>query len=537
MKRRPINVRRRYPEVGESLEALRPAPTLATLPEGVADSAAQDSKALFSSIPSGGFLGYPALSRMMDNGIVKACITSVVDDMTRNWIEIVREGDEGDSWKLKEIEEGFERFGVRKVLRQVALHIGYFGGCLVFIDTGSLDLETPLNFGSGSGEMVKGALRRFVTVEPVNVCPGFYESSDPLSEDFYKPTSWMIMSRPVHASRVIRAHGPLPSQLLLPSYNFMGIPQAQILWDYVKHFQRDRVSASDMLNKYSTKVLKTNMDAFLNGQMDDGLFNRIRYFAQMADNEGVLAIDKDREDFVKVESMLSGVTDIVQQALELICAVNSTPVVKTLGLSPKGFNATGDIDLRNYYDRISALQEQQMAPVLDVMLRIVQIHLFGEVDGAIGYKFNPLSEEDKQMSATVRKTLADTAVLYLDRGVVSPEEVRQNLIADKDSGYDDVKLEDLPEPPELMPGLGSESGPELGPGASAEAESLPPQQQALSGPQVTSLLEIISAVAEGRLPRSSGVAMITIAFNMPESQAEQVMGQVGQEFFAVPKVA
>ena len=40
------------------------------------------------------FLGYPFLAEIAQNGLVKACVSSVADDMIRNWIQIVRTGQE-----------------------------------------------------------------------------------------------------------------------------------------------------------------------------------------------------------------------------------------------------------------------------------------------------------------------------------------------------------------------------------------------------------------------------------------------------------
>jgi len=55
---------------------------------------------------------------------------------------------------------------------------------------------------------------------------------------------------------------------------------------------------------------------------------------------------------------------------------------------------------------------------------------------------------------------------------------------------------------------------------------------ALNGAQVSSMLEIVTAVAERKLPRATGVAIITSAFPLTADQAEAVMGEVGVTFFA-----
>ncbi|MBR7068924.1 MAG: hypothetical protein IKI30_00540 [Oxalobacter sp.] len=54
--------------------------------------------------------------------------------------------------------------------------------------------------------------------------------------------------------------------LLKPVYNFFGIAQAQILWDYVIHFNKCRKATADMATKYSMTVFKTAMtDTLFNG--------------------------------------------------------------------------------------------------------------------------------------------------------------------------------------------------------------------------------------------------------------------------------
>ena len=75
---------------------------------------------------------------------------------------------------------------------------------------------------------------------------------------------------------------------------------------------------------------------------------RLQIMSQNRSNDGVIAVDKDAEDIVKVETPMAGVTDVVRQSLEIVAALNRTPAVKLLGISPSGFNATGESDIRNY---------------------------------------------------------------------------------------------------------------------------------------------------------------------------------------------
>ena len=62
------------------------------------------------------------------------------------------------------------------------------------------------------------------------------------------------------------------------------------------------------------------------------------------------------------------------------------------------------------------------------------------------------------------------------------------------------------------------------------------QAVALNGAQVSSLLEIVQAVASGQLPRESALGMIRIAFGLTDTQAADALGPVGKTWFAPPPV-
>lgn len=68
-------------------------------------------------------------------------------------------------------------------------------------------------------------------------------------------------------------------------------------------------------------------------------------------------------------------------------------------------------------------------------------------------------------------------------------------------------------------------------GVEVEQETATPVSAVtLNGAQVSSLLEIIQNVAQGVLPRDSGVEIIATAFNLSRDKADSIMGSVGGSF-------
>jgi len=394
------------------------------------------------------FMGYAALSSLTQNGLIRACIETLADDMTREWIEIDavdQNGDGEDSDEKQKLLDAMIDYRVRDICHTAAEFDGYFGGCLIFIDTGAKDeqLLTPLDISEKSAELKN--FKRFTLIEPINIFPGTYESSDPLSPIYYKPQTWWVLGKQVHASRLIRVCGNDVPVILKPTYNFLGLPQAQILYDYVIHFQDARQAEARLLEKFSLTVLKTDMqDILTNPGSTSSLDPRLQYMAAYRSNDGVLAIDNTMEDIVNIVTPMAGVTDIVRQQLEFVVMINRTNVVKTLGLSPAGFN-TGDADIKNNNDHTSSQQEKVLRGPIQKMLDILQIVVLGTYDKSVKFKFVGLNEDDDASIATTQKTKADTDAVLITEGVISPAEARKRLAEDPNSGYSGIDVDDLPE--------------------------------------------------------------------------------------------
>lgn len=387
------------------------------------------------------FMGYGALANLSQNGLIRAGIEMRGDEMTRKWGELSRKGNNEEETdeqqdKLDKIAEQMERFKIREMFRSASCLCGYMGGCLLFIDTGEENLANPLILDRLT--FAPDTLKGFRLIEPYLVTPGGYNSTNPMADDYFKPSLWYVQGIPVHASRLIYFAENKLTSLLKPAYNFFGLPLAQKVVDAVAHYTENREAAGRLLQKYALTVLKTNMEEVLSGGFDQALRNRIQYFVQNRTNDGCTAIDKEMEDLVIQTTSLSGVTDIVRQSMEYVAAMFNEPVVKMWGLSPNGFSS-GEMELQNHYDNIKAQQEKMFGEPIRRVLRVIQQNLYGEIDDSVVFNFLPLSEDDERKIAETNKMQADTDAVLISNGVISEEEARERLIADENSGYNTLK--------------------------------------------------------------------------------------------------
>lgn len=259
-----------------------------------------------------------------------------------------------------------------------------------------------------------------------------------------------MLGRRVHASRMIPLFdNPVPT-LLKPAYNFLGIPQAQILWDYVLHWNQCRVYAADLLRKISLLVFQTDTDAIFNTPDGVRLFDiRMRALQRYRDNNSVFVCNKEQEAVSNVQTSIAGTTDVVRQSLEMIAAINRTPAVKLLGISPSGFNATGESDIRNYYDHIKSKQELRREAIMKC-LKAIQIVEFGQIDETINFEFCELGVDNEQTMAGTAQARAGMLAQLAQLQAISAEEVRQAAKEDPSmrlgflsDGAPDVEPEDM----------------------------------------------------------------------------------------------
>ena len=429
----------------------------------------QQHAAELGQYPLTSFIGYGALQQIAQQGLIRACVQTVSDDMTRKWIEI-KGGDDADKVeKLKELVEN--KYHLRQIFHKAFTTTGYMGGALIFVKVGlnNKTADMKLSFTDVSAELRQGEKLSFVVVDPVNCSPADYNCTDPLQDDYMQPKRWFVLGNTVDASRLIPIVDNEPPTLLKPNYNFLGIPQAQILWDYVMHFNDCRVSTARLLNKLSLLVVQTDMDAVLTDPNGVANFDtKMDLLARYRNNDAVFVCDKESEGVQNVQTSIAGCAEIVRQSLEMVAAINRTPAVKLLGISPSGFNATGESVITNYYDYIHSKQELHHDEI-QKCLEAIQLVEFGFIDKNIGFEFLPLSEEDVSSKAMTANTEIGALSQLVDRQIISAEELREVIKQNDTLGLSQLS-DEMPEMPDeqdefmtddpkqnLFGGLGSET--------------------------------------------------------------------------------
>ena len=409
------------------------------------------------------FMGYAYLSELTLRPEYRVMSQVIATEMTRKWIKFEAAGDEDKTDQIKELENEFTRLCVRDVFYKLAEMDGWMGRTHLYLDTGATDDRPELLTDIGDGltkasdvKFKRGDLRRITMVEPVWTYPQNYNATDPLHPNWYKPDTWFVMGKQVHASRLLTFIGRPVPDVLKPAYAFGGLSLSQIAKPYVDNWLQTRQSVNDIIRAFSVMVLQTDLSSMVSSSDESGLpgegsslFNRLDLFNLLRDNRGIFAIDKEGEDFKNVSAPLGTLDTLQAQSQEHMASVSRIPIVKLLGISPAGLNASSEGELKAFYDTINSFQEFFFRPHLTVVSRFAQRNIWGDVDEDITFKFNDLWAMDELQAANVRKTEAETDdILVNGVNAITPAESRKRVAGDASTPYAGLDADDVPEPVE-----------------------------------------------------------------------------------------
>ena len=146
-----------------------------------------------------------------------------------------------------------------------------------------------------------------------------------------------------------------------------------------------------------------------------------------------LVIDKE-EDWDRKQLSFAQLPELMQQYLQIAAGAADIPATRLLGQAPAGLNATGESDIRNYYDRIAAEQRVTLGPALRRLDEALILSALGTRPPEVRYEWAPLWQLGATEAAAMAKTKADTSASYAASGLIPPEvlarAVRNQVVED-----------------------------------------------------------------------------------------------------------
>lgn len=406
---------------------------------GDPQSAYSVAPALSGWYASQGFIGYQMCAILAQQWLVdKACSQSVEDAVRNGW---TYKPDSGNSFSQEEktlIDDADIEMGLKTNLMEYGRFANVFGIRVMIFEVDSDDpnyYTKPFNIDG----IQKGSYKGMSQVDPYWMTPMLTNQSmsNPASIGFYEPDYWIINGIRYHKSHLRIARGPQPADILKPTYIFGGISLVQRIYERVYAAERTANEAPLLAMNKRTTAIHVDLDKVAANEAS--FVERLLMWVKYRDNHGVKVLGKE-ETMEQFDTSLTDFDSVIMNQYQIVAATAKTPATKILGTSPKGFNATGEFETVSYHEELESIQERWLTPALNFHYLILSKSL--GLESGIKASWEPVDSMSSEKQADINSKKVADAVSMISAGMISPDEGREKLAQDRDSGWNNLALQD-----------------------------------------------------------------------------------------------
>lgn len=340
-------------------------------------------------------------------------------DACRKWRAWQAEADQITALEAEE-----KRLDVRRKVMRAKVAARLFGGAALLIGTGETDVTQPLN----PERIKKGGIKYLTVLHKRHLAPGDTED-DPASENFDQPRSWQLVttknnSPNIHPSRLARFIGSEPADRGLMARNpGWGDPVLEAVIDAVRNMDATAANIASLV--FEAKVDTIGVPNFMsnlgNAEYRAKVIERFKLAELGKGINGTLLHDTEETLGQKTASFAS-LPDVLDRFMQIASGAADIPMTRLLGQSPAGMNATGESDLRNYYDKVEAMQTLEIGPAIDLLDECLIRSALGSRPEEVHYNWHSLWQMTEKEKADLGKTQAATVKVLRDTQLI-PDEV------------------------------------------------------------------------------------------------------------------
>ena len=381
-----------------------------------------------------------------DNWVVQNVVGIIPDDMTKKWFAPA--GAVGPE-HLKELDRVQRVTALRERVNEGLRWGRLYGGAagLIMIRGQEGMLGQPLELESIYPGTFQGL---YILDRWQGVVPGMelvFEGGEPVPAYYSITDARGNTVAKVHHSRLVRFTGRDLPFLERVAELYWGESEVEALYnDVVKH---DNVAAN-----MAALTFRANVDT-MEVQNLDQLFsvtsgeqrrfwNVMQAQSVMKSNFGMQLVN--RGDQIKnTQYTFTGLQEVYDSMCLDLSGASRIPVTKLFGRSPAGMNATGESDLRNYYDYVDTLREAKLRPILEKLLPVLAMSAWGAVPDGLDITFPPLwtptAAEVAEIALKKAQAIRDTFQAGLFRADTAQRELKK--LADETGMFDSISEEEI----------------------------------------------------------------------------------------------
>lgn len=381
-----------------------------------------------------------------DNWVVQNVVGIIPDDMTKKWFAPA--GAVGPE-HLKELDRVQRVTALRERVNE-GLRWGRLYGAagLIMIRGQEGMLGQPLELESIYPGTFQGL---YILDRWQGVVPGMelvFEGGEPVPAYYSITDARGNTVAKVHHSRLVRFTGRDLPFLERVAELYWGESEVEALYnDVVKH---DNVAANMAALTFRANVDTMevqNLDQLFSvtsGEQQRRFWNVMQAQSVMKSNFGMQLVN--RGDQIKnTQYTFTGLQEVYDSMCLDLSGASRIPVTKLFGRSPAGMNATGESDLRNYYDYVDTLREAKLRPILEKLLPVLAMSAWGAVPDGLDITFPPLwtptAAEVAEIALKKAQAIRDTFQAGLFRADTAQRELKK--LADETGMFDSISEEEI----------------------------------------------------------------------------------------------
>lgn len=364
------------------------------------------------------------LSAYRNSWMARKIVDIPAFDACRRWRAWQAEADQ-----IEAIEGEEKRLDLRRKVMQAKIAARLFGGAALLIGTRDRDAALPLDpdrMGAGGIEYITLLQRRHLSAGVIE--------TDPASPYFDTPRSWRLStaasSPEIHPSRLVMFYGNrVPDQTMAPAHFGWGEPILQGLLDTIRNL--DATAANVAALVFEAKVDTIGIPDFMvnlgSPGYEEQILKRFR-LAEIAKGINQTFIHDKEEELGQKQASFTALPDVLDRFMQLASGAADIPMTRLLGQSPAGMSATGDSDMRNYYDRVGAIQTLEIEPAMQLLDECLVRSALGCRPEEIHYNWHSLWQITDRERADIGKIQADTAKVLRETGLIPDEPLAEATV-------------------------------------------------------------------------------------------------------------
>lgn len=398
------------------------------------------------------FIGFQLCAMLSQQWLIKKCCLMPAKDAVRNGYEItVNDGEEVDPKILDAMRKLDVEYRLNYNLIQLIDQGRVFGIRVAMFIVDSEDPEYYFKPFNEDG-VTPGSYKGISQIDPYWITPQLdtEAAGAPASIHFYEPTWWNVAGRLVHRTHLIIYRTEEVPDILKPTYIYGGVSVPQKIYERVYAAERTANEAPLLALTKRTDVLTADI-AQATAEFPN-FVSRIQNWVFNRDNYGIKVIGED-ELFQQVDTSLADLDAVIMTQYQIVAAAANVPVVKLLGTTLKGFNSTGEYEEANYHEELESIQAHDLTPMIErhhkLLIRSEICPKFGIPPFETTVIWKPLDAMTGKELAELNRLKAETGNILSQSGAIDGYDERERIIADPESGYTGLVVEEVPNNPEI----------------------------------------------------------------------------------------